>query len=337
MSLSLPSRCRLAAALAGALPIFPALASAQELKHFWDFEGDATTRWMDKAGAAHGSAPDPITFAPAEDREGTPDSAVHFESIVGSPSDYLAIEGAELWQPGDEAFSFSYWFRMPDDGTSDPRGIFDFSGNGGDGVQSLYNANADFFAFRVDIPGAANALVQISPFPESDAWHFVVATYDPDGDVEVHIDGFGVDGSAAAVGGGVVQDASPYLGAFNVGAAPAPRGLGGELDDFAIYAGILTEAQIEGLFAGTLSPAGFLPREAPFAITRVERSDGRDTVYWPSAPGGIYSVWSSLTLEDGFWSELEDSIEGTGEEMSFTYRSDDPGRFYRIQDDADAP
>ena len=57
-----------------------------------------------------------------------------------------------MFQPLTAAFSVSYWFRLPDDGVGNtvPRGIFDFSGNGGDGPQSLYIGTNGNLAFRID-------------------------------------------------------------------------------------------------------------------------------------------------------------------------------------------
>lgn len=61
-------------------------------------------------------------------------------------------------------FSFSYWVKLPVDNNTDPRGVFDFSGDGGDGPQSLFiqaGANPNRLAFRVDGAGSANALALV--------------------------------------------------------------------------------------------------------------------------------------------------------------------------------
>ena len=227
------------------LCLVPAVGAA-ELKHLWDFEGDEW--WLDKAGQAHGTvtATTTLTTAAGAGEVGT---AMQIQTSVGGPDDFLQLDSSELFVPGVEAFSVVFWVRMPDDGTTDPRGIIDFSGDGGDGIQSLYIGNSGELAFRVDVPGGAFSLAKITADLEDDAWHFVAATYDPVAGLEVHLDGFGVDGAASASAGSVPVNSISYLGSFNyITTQPAQsKGLGGRIDDLAIYSGVLTEAEITGL------------------------------------------------------------------------------------------
>ena len=144
-------------------------------------------------------------------------------------------------------FSIAYWVSLPADASTNPRGIFDFSGNGGDGPQSLFiqgGAPAGNMAFRVDGSGTSNSLVFIT-VPEDGTWFHVAATYDEDGMMDVYIDGV-----LAASAAGVTQAAwstDQYIGAFNVSATATHRGTGGSIDDFRIYSDLLTPAEILAL------------------------------------------------------------------------------------------
>ena len=180
------------------------------------------------------------------------------QASVSGGDDHLVLDSAELYDPGDEAFSIAYWVRLPDDSSSDPRGIFDFSGNGRDGVQSLYIGTTGELAFRIDFPGSGFSLAKIPADLEDGEWHSVVATYDPATGLEVHLDGFGVDGSAAPVAGLVSMDSSCYIGSFNFTGQPGTKGLGGNIDDLAIYSGVLDEEEIRQASAATASATNIL-------------------------------------------------------------------------------
>ena len=224
-------------------------AQDAELIHYWNFEGD----FLDQIGMAHGTVTGStsVTFDTGHDGN----MAMRTIAEVSSEDDFVTIDGSQMTDPGDGAFSFSYWFNMANDFTTDPRGIFDLSGDGDDGVQSLYIGNSDELAFRVDgLEGGQPALY--ANFLEDGFWHFVVATYDPILGVEVHVDGAGLDAAAGTVGTINMAD-DQYLGTFNFNDLKQNKGLNGRLDDLAYYTGILTDNEIDGLFDGSLSPTDF--------------------------------------------------------------------------------
>ena len=224
-------------------------AQDAELLHYWNFEGD----FMDQIGLAHGSvtATTTVTFAAGFDGN----QAMQTIAEVTSDDDFVTIDSAQTTDPQGEAFSFSYWFNMTNDFTTDPRGIFDFSGDGDDGAQSLYIGNSDTLAFRVDGLGGGEPAL-FANFLEDSFWHFAVATYDPVTGIELHVDGSGVD-ATAGVAGTVNFAEDQYLGTFNFNDAILNKGLNGRLDDLAYYSGKLATEDIDGLFAGTLSPTDF--------------------------------------------------------------------------------
>ncbi|MCP5537846.1 MAG: PEP-CTERM sorting domain-containing protein [Akkermansiaceae bacterium] len=222
---------------------------AASVVNYWDFEGGYT----DKAGTAHGTAGANVSTTAGH--TGSPTAAVFPASQAGgfTSASYVDLPAGNVHNSGSDAFSMSFWFNISNATTN--RGILDFSGNGGEGPQSLYLSATNTLAFRVDGAGGGGAALYdstASPLDDGN-WHFVAATYDPVTGIEVHIDGYGVDASAGGFGA-VNWNTDQYLGAFNVFGTTADRGLGGSLDDVAIYSGILSEAQITGLASGALTP-----------------------------------------------------------------------------------
>lgn len=239
--------------LSGLAALLPLTApGAAIVQNYWDFEGG----YNDKIGSANGTAGAEVTTTTGHGGSGT--GAVFPGALSGGgafdSTGYVDINPVTP-SSGTTGFSMSYWFKIADDGGTNARGIFDFSGDGGDGPQSLYIGSNNSIAFRVDgTTGGGAALYNNGGAGfEDNLWHFVVATYDPVNGIELHVDGFGVDASNTSTYGTVNWSADQYLGAFNVN-TQVNRGLDGSLDDVAIYSGILSEAEITGLANGSLTP-----------------------------------------------------------------------------------
>ena len=236
----------------GLLPgflFFAIQAPAAELAHYFDFE----TGFDDLTGGTNGTAGTEVETTAGFDGG----NAAFFRSELSSPPfddrGHLALTPPIADLSGE--FSFSYWVRLNSDPSTNARGIFDFSGDGGDGPQSLYiqsGAQAGRLAFRVDGAGTSN-LVAFSDVPEDGSWFSVIANFDPAGQLEVYINGT-LQGTASGAFTSAPWSADQYLGAFNVNGIAAPRGVDGDLDDFAVYEGLLSSAEIAGLSSGTLSP-----------------------------------------------------------------------------------
>ncbi|MDB2673921.1 LamG domain-containing protein [Akkermansiaceae bacterium] len=288
---------------------FSAVATSAELVHLWDFEGEQW--WLDKAGEANGDEPSETSTLVVEAGVGEQGGSLSVNSSISGGNDHLFIDTDELYQPGDEAFSMFFWIRMPDDLTTDPRGIFDFSGNGGDGVQSLYIGTAGDLAFRIDFPGPDFALVRVPIALEDGEWHSVAATYDPQGQLEVHIDGFGVDGFADAVTSPVSMASEGYLGSFNFTGTTSTKGLGGNIDDFAIYSGVLTEEEITALSTPPDPPA-----KPDLEIETVTIAGDSVTITWEAEEDELFSVWQSSDLVT--WGEVDDNVLAGAEGGSYT-------------------
>ena len=238
--------------LAGMAALLPLAASgAAVVQNYWDFEGG----YADKTGSANGTAGAEVTTTTGH--AGGDTAAVFPGALSGGgafdSTGYMDINPV-VPSSGTNAFSMSYWFKIANDGNTNARGIFDFSGDGGDGPQSLYIGSNGNIAFRIDGLGGGGAALYNNGGAgfKDDAWHFVVATYDATAGIELHVDGFGVDASTGSFGT-VNWDPDQYLGAFNVN-TQVDRGLDGALDDVAIYSGILSETEITGLANGSLTP-----------------------------------------------------------------------------------
>gem|GEM_PF-5061716 len=318
------------------------------LIHYWDFE-EELPEVPDNQGSSVGTAGEEVVVTEGHDGQ----QAVFFPSalqgnLAFDEKGYVDIEPIVSDVP--QAFSMTYWVKLNIDETTNPRGIFDFSGNGNQGVQSLFiqsGANADRMAFRVDgANGLSNAAVAFAEVPEDESWFFVAATFNPVGDLGVHINGYGIDASASGLSvGDSTWDFDQYLGAFNVqpgSVTTINRGLNGSLDDVAIYSGILTQEEIDGLFSETLKPSeigltGLLPGELEISSVQFDRAIGQTTLVFKSAVGKSYRVLGGVDLANtSSWSEVSiTEIIGTGDWMTFTHSPENPDQryFYLIRRD----
>ena len=125
----------------------PLAAQNATVLNYWDFETD----YADKAGTADGTAGTEVTTTTGHDG-GTALFAP--DSLAGGGAfdnrGYVDLAGAGVFNSGTAAFSMSFWFKIADDGGTNARGLFDFSGNGGDGPQSLYIGTTNNLAIRID-------------------------------------------------------------------------------------------------------------------------------------------------------------------------------------------
>lgn len=237
-----------------ALLASPTALPGAAVLHYYDFESN----FDDQVGSANGSAGAEVGTVTGGGFD-SGNAASFPGSLSGGgvfgPAGYVGLSPNVSSLTG--AFSFSYWVRLNVDASTEPRGIFDFSGDGGDGPQSLYiqnGANAGRLAFRVDGAGSSNS-VAFADVPEDGSWFSVIATFDPASNLDLFIDG-ALEATVPATGvTPATWSTDQYLGAFNVNGVASARGVDGDLDDFAIYDDILSPAQISGLADGSLSPA----------------------------------------------------------------------------------
>lgn len=287
-----------------------------DLIHYYDFESG----YEDLAGEADGAAGNEVATSTGFDGG----QAAFFPGSLtsGDPFDERGVVGIDPpITEIDGEFSFSYWVKLVADVTADePRGIFDFSGDGEDGPQSLYiqrGPNANRLAFRVDGAGTGNAVAFVE-VPEDDTWFFISATFSPGNELRVYLNGQLASTIDASPVIAVEWNALQYLGAFNLNGLEAARGLDGSLDDFAIYSGLLTPGEIADLYDGTLSPSdfGLAPRE--FFVSGFETSGDTASLTFTSRANREYRIFGGADLSDpASWAEFTTSaLPGTGEPVT---------------------
>jgi hypothetical protein len=329
-----PSTSTLATLAAALLTLAPPPAAGQAVtRHFWDLEGTGNT-YKDKIAFAHGSVNDETTVTLAEGRAANLQAAT-VPSSVGGNNDLILVKSNRLLRPGTSAFSFTGWFRMPA-ATANNRGIFDFSGNGGDGPQMLLTS-ANSLNFRIDGTGTYNLLTAVTGATvEDNEWHFFAAVYDPSlesGTLKFYLDDSvpAATASRNAIPATAVNPATSWLGTFNLSGATEPKGLDGDLDELAWYSGVLTEDQIAQLLAGALHPMD---------LAEPARINILDTVYDPtftdlmisfeSRVGVNVDVWGSENL--GTWEKLTaEPIPGTGEPTDYFHVTTEPRYFLQVR------
>jgi hypothetical protein len=237
--------------LLASLTILAAPLHAATITHLWNFE--APDAFDDKVGTAHGTAGASVTTA-AGFSGGT---AAVFPATVGSAAQFVEIDETNITSMVNTGFSVTFWFKIANDGsTTANRGFFDFSGNGGDtGIQGLFRGSDGALNFRIDGSGAPNSVIAFTTIPvEDDAWHHLALTFE-----RGLADGFKlyVDGSFATASSTttflestiVGPNANSYLGTFNFTGASEAKGLNGALDEFGVWSGVLSPAEVSALAA----------------------------------------------------------------------------------------
>lgn len=318
-----------------ALALIHGSAHAQAVtRHLWNFEGTENT-YKDKIGYAHGTVTGATTVTLIEGRSTGLQAATTPASITGN-NNLVLVNTARLHRPGTSAFSFSGWFRMPA-ATANNRGIFDFSGNGGDtGPQMLLTAS-DSLNFRIDGIGTYNLVTAVpGALVENNQWHFFAAVYDPSletGTLKFYLNDSvpAATASRAAIPATATNPGTSWLGTFNFTGTTESKGLNGNLDELAFYSGALSETQIAGLLAGTLSP---MDLAEPHQITILDQAyDSFFTdlmISFESRADANVNIWGSEDLVT--WEKLTTNpILGTGLPTDFFHTTTLPKYFLQVR------
>lgn len=100
-----------------------------------------------------------------------------------------------------------------------------------------------------------------------------------------------------------------------------------KMDDFGVYAGALTEAQIN-----EVKDSGFGGAQLPYQIIDVTRTEAtKASVTWESKAGSSYSIFYSNDFVD--WTEATDGLEAEGDTLTFedtTLNVEINERYYRV-------
>ncbi|RYD37118.1 MAG: hypothetical protein EOP86_04225 [Verrucomicrobiaceae bacterium] len=292
----------------------PIPAGVTTLLAWWPFNtNDASGNTVDQVASRNGVLTnDPQYTESGGGRSGQPgDLALTF-----GPGQYVEVPEAwflSLAAPGD-AITISLWQKLNSSVASSSFWGFSPSSGGARGIQAHipWDNNNIYF----DHAGCCNGDQRLNgDAGETDftQWrHFAFVKNGTEKEVWV-------DGELQLSGSG----AAPLPIDFNRldigGGTPAINSIDGALDDFAVYAGGLTETQIKALASGS-APNTILnsvPTSDTFAITAVVRnSNGSISLTWKSEPGAVYSVESSANLKD--WSTLQSQIPAAAQGAATT-------------------
>ena len=180
---------------------------------YYDMNGDA----LADVGSIDGVAGSAVGFSNVDGRD-----AATFGTVLDDGT-YNGVIGFTSAHVATSSFSISLWINATDT-TGQPQGIFDLSGDGGDGPQMLFGNQAmPNLIARLDGVGSSNSVQNAMSGFDNGAWHFAALTYDGT------TFSFFVDNSmigSGAVTGPVTFDADQYLGAFNLNGNNANKGVG---------------------------------------------------------------------------------------------------------------
>ena len=158
-------------------------------------------------------------------------------------------------------------------------------------------------------------------------WTHVAWRNDGDGPDDMHLF---VNGALEYTGPGVPE--GRLTGLLNIGIRHnGVEGYEGLMDDFRLYAGSLSDADIADLAQGAARG------RAPFLIVDLERRSEAEIqsveLTWSSQPGRLYSIDYSADLSN--WIEITDAERSQGQETSFSHAdvSDEVEvRYYRVRE-----
>ena len=334
-----------------ALPFRTARAADDyALTAYYDFEGDGDDRFDDPAGAfaddligRHNpafAADSPGAFAGSQSAIFDGNSALFTDAYttdLGPDPDAYTImfwvKGRDIDQENNNTRLMTT--RFAPDGSGTGLNTWQVEGFGNDGTKGdrmdlrMHGLGAAQNWFSVD---ATNALARQDQGETVAEWHhvaFVVSNSGHSGDGGV----FGLTYVDGAQVGGEYGGPNPDWDGLDLGNQGGQliigghaenaggRAFSGQLDDVALFAGIVPAAEIAALAAGTKGPADYLASSARFEITDVERlPDGRVRLTWNSRPGAVYTVFYSSDGSD-FGADAGDNFMSGGDTTTATIDS----------------
>ena len=176
----------------------------------------------------------------------------------GAPDYRIDVPRVEAFDPGAGDFTMAFWVKRDQTDTTSGDGIFDALGitGNGTGYQCFFSGDPDMdhIKFRLDdVTGDFKNIKSQNPMADATAWHHVALTVDRSNrEAVMYVDGIAdppVD--IKILRGALSPDQNLHIGGFNSG----QKGLDGKLDELRFYNYVLSQAEIDGLIAGTSCPA----------------------------------------------------------------------------------
>ncbi len=263
------------------------------------------------------------------------------------------VKGRDIDQENNNTRLMTTRFGPDGSGTgSNSWQIEGFGNNGANGDKmDLRMHGSEFGSNNWFQPDATNALAREDQGETEADWHhvaFVVSNSGHSGDGGVfgltYVDGSRVGGEYG--GPNADWDGSAlgnHLGQLIIGGHAenaGGRAFTGQLDDIALFAGIVPAAEIAAIAGGEKSPAGYLAEPTSFAITSIRMlPDQQIELTWNSKPDAHYTIFWSGDLADGFEGDVGDDFESGGDSTTVVFDNPtthagnpegDPTVFFRI-------
>lgn len=192
-----------------------------------------------------------------------------------------------------------------------------FGNNGDNGDKMNVRLQNNGLGKNWFMPNATNALANTG---ETAAWHHVVYLFsntgaDTDGGAygRTFVDGVQVGATLypdSVYDGVTIGNTGGQLIIGGHAENAGNRAFTGLLDDVALFAGVVVDADIAAIATGTLSPADFLPADG-IVITRVEVVGTNLEIDFTGAAGVDYKLTESADIDGGFV-DTAPLVEGNG-------------------------
>lgn len=236
------------------LMLCTAITAQAELVNYWTFDSDGSDAVTGGSGTFVGDAA--ITNAAGEYAAGSGALKIAHNTATG---DHFDI-GYEVF-PVDSVYTVTGWYKWDTSFSSeavDQRGfIYETTPQWSGGVGfftedvSIYKAyETSFWAYNQS--GGSILAHSMTSEPANDsAWHFFAITYDAVNDEAIYYhDGVATSSTGAALM--AVQTDGLHIGDYRGG--NGARNWQGYIDDFAVYEGIISGANINNLYSGMYTP-----------------------------------------------------------------------------------
>lgn len=306
----------------------PGVPAQPELVHRYSFSQEAgATTVEDLAGNADGAVVGSATFTGTGQLElpgGAFDSDAGYVDLPNGIISALTNATFEAWLAwrGDPGVS---WQRIFDFGTN--TGGEDQFGDGTVYLQlTPRNGNGVIMFESIDNPGSTPRTTLLGPtiFPSDTNTHIAVSYNAVAGSARLYLNGRRIARDNVTIQLKQIPDVNNYLGRSNW----RDPLLNASYDEFRIYNGALTDAQIAASFAA--GPDNLPSTNAPVQVT-VQRSGTNLVISWPASETGFSVEASTQIGPQASWAPANVTTNEVGGRIQATIPITDTTRFFRLR------
>jgi hypothetical protein len=314
----------------------PAGQEAVQLVHRYSFsEAAGATTVKDSVGNADGTLVNPSATS---DFTGT--GRLKLEGgAYNSAGGYVNLPNGLVSQMTN--LSLEGWVKWSGPAGSSWQRIFDFGRNaavdaGGNFVEDEYanpgigymfltpRSGNNTFRFAIKRGQEAEApVLDAAPLPVDQDVHFVVAYDAAAGAVRLYRDGVRVQTGGVTYPLSVVEDLNVYLGRSQW----TDPLFAGEFDEFRIYRGALSDAQVAASYA---AGPNALPDVTPAPTLTISAAGGTYVLAWPSDATGFTLQSSAALGPNAQWSAATETVTTEGGQNKAVLQPVGSAKFYRL-------